>query len=134
GRHDPLGRISTKRAARVRDAISDPVAVGSRANRFDDTGGFDAHAVGKLDGIITLPKVGVGEVQPDCRMADAHLAFARLTRWSVLEAEHFGPARLIEANDFCQDIPRFNFGVRLSSVAKLDYRDRDNRWSVGDIG
>ena len=127
GRHHPLGRIGAERAAGVGDAVADREAVHTVADSLDDARCFDAHAVGQRHRIIAEAEIGVGEVQPDGDVANADLARAGLADLNLFVAQHFGPARFIEAYGVRhQNSPliRENSGLRPRRLAFCIIHDR----------
>ena len=65
-------------------------------------------------------------------MTHADFAFARLAHVMLFDPQHFGPAGFVESNDFCQGESPIESGAELSLGTEVDYRDDDNRWSLGD--
>ncbi|MNE59483.1 hypothetical protein D3C80_1545800 [compost metagenome] len=100
GRDQALGGVGAKGIdeAGVGDAIPDGDVGHPLAQRFHDTGRLDAEAVWHGDGVGAVAKIGVGIVQTDRRVAQAHLAWPGLANTDLFITQDLGPPGFIKAN------------------------------------
>ncbi len=69
-----------------------------RADGLNDAGGFHSNSVWQWRGVIAATEISVGEIQPDCDMADANLAVSGLADIDFLETKDLRSTGLIETN------------------------------------
>lgn len=92
GRNQAFGAVRAERVdeARVSHPITHRDVRDVRANGLDHARGLHAHPRGQRDRIQAAAKVGVGEIEAHCLMAQANLTGTGVAHFDVLVAQHVG--------------------------------------------
>ena len=100
---DALGTVGAQRIdeAGVSHFVADDHIADAIAKRFDHAGGFNAHTGRHGNRVGAVTKVGVGEIQADCFVAQTHLAGTGLADGYLFHAQNFGSAGLVKAYCCC---------------------------------